>query len=258
MTRMQRLVSNLKAIDSKDWWIKGIFENPVETEQFNVICERYNNALSLFDNQSLGLLTEKAIEKFKANKHKGLRGKHQLFDILNEALAYEYLVSKGYTAVSVLEENEKTTPDLMYIEDGFKCFCEVKTINKSDDELNTHHKKEDEVYGKEKAYDAHEQYEKLNENFICKLSKTLKRAINQFPENAHDHLIFLVIHFDDSMLAYIDNYETQIKELLHQKFPLSKIYIRTGVNPVRNLDIEHNIDTFMSHGPSKNYQAVKR
>ncbi len=70
------------------------------------------------------------------------RGWQQLFDKLNQAKAYNDLVSIGCTGVRFIPESKKKgqrTPDLEALLQGQQVLCEVKTINVSKDEANRLH-----------------------------------------------------------------------------------------------------------------------
>ena len=62
------------------------------------------------------------------------RGWQALFDILSEARAFGHLQSIGCTGVHCIACMDKKTPDLGASSDGRSVFCEVKTINVSEDE----------------------------------------------------------------------------------------------------------------------------
>jgi hypothetical protein len=66
------------------------------------------------------------------------RGWQPLFDILNEAKAYNHLVSIGCTSVQFIPRSKRhgeRTPDLQALSNSVITFCEVKTINMSAEEV---------------------------------------------------------------------------------------------------------------------------
>ena len=62
--------------------------------------------------------------------------KRSFFDHLNEAFGYQFLVSQEYKNVRLLAEDKKNkSPDLQYEKNGIKYYCDVKTINRSDEDM---------------------------------------------------------------------------------------------------------------------------
>lgn len=66
-----------------------------------------------------------------------LNGRHwsALFDVLNEAKGYEYLLDEGYTTVRFIARTSRRTPDLVGENLLGSALCEVKTINVSDEDI---------------------------------------------------------------------------------------------------------------------------
>lgn len=62
------------------------------------------------------------------------RGWQQLFNVFSEARAFGYLVSIGCTDIHFIKRTHGKTPDIAALRAGVPVFCEVKTINVSDDE----------------------------------------------------------------------------------------------------------------------------
>ena len=63
------------------------------------------------------------------------RGWQQLFDILNQARAYNYLTGIGCSNVRFVPRSNSETPDLEGMLNGQRVLCEVKTINPSTEEV---------------------------------------------------------------------------------------------------------------------------
>ena len=64
------------------------------------------------------------------------RGYEQLFNTLSEVKGYLYLKSEGHTEVHFIPEENTPTPDLYGRCGSSGILMEVKTLNKSDDELD--------------------------------------------------------------------------------------------------------------------------
>jgi hypothetical protein len=78
--------------------------------------------------------------KCRAIKYVGIRDEHrgyeQLFNTLSESKGYSYLKSEGCTEVRFIPEENTPTPDLYGCCGSSGILMEVKSINKSDDDLD--------------------------------------------------------------------------------------------------------------------------
>ena len=120
-------------------------------------------------------------------KRESGRGWQALFDILrSEARASGYLQSIGCTRVRFLARMNTKTPDLSALKGGQSVFCEVKTINISDDEAE---KRSRMMHGD------------VSEGFLKKLSAKLADAVEQLDaadsKRQASRMIFTMLHFDD-------------------------------------------------------------
>ncbi len=103
--------------------------------------EQYYSALA----QEVNRLDENAWDFVKnevssdMNQHSDNRGWTQLFNKLNEVKGYIYLTDMGCVKVRFIPTSKKQnveTPDLRGEKDNETYLCEVKTINKSDYEID--------------------------------------------------------------------------------------------------------------------------
>ena len=125
-------------------------------------------------------------------KRESGRGWQALFDILrSEARAFGYLQSIGCTKVHFIARTDKKTPDLGASQDDQSVFCEVKTINISDDEAE---KRSRNSIVSSRSQD-------VSDGFLRKLSDTLAEAVRQLdaadPKRQSRRMIFTMLHFDD-------------------------------------------------------------
>lgn len=140
-------------------------------------------------------------------RHSG-RGWHQLFDILNEARAYNYLKRTGCTRVRFIRRSHRRTPDLEGSCTLGRSLCEVKTINISDEEVAAR-------IGPPKARSLPIN---LTPGFLNKLRTTIETAKQQMA--AYDsqgtavHLVYLNILFDDFFAELKEEYYQQIDQYL--------------------------------------------
>ncbi len=138
------------------------------------------------------------------------RGWQQLFDILNQARAYNFLRTIGCSSIHFIppcsREGEKT-PELQAILDPIKVLCEVKTINISDKEG--------------KARDTgivRETKDQLEQGFFNKLMSDLTQAKEQLeardPGKEAKRIAYIIINFDDFLAEYKERYFQQIDQYL--------------------------------------------
>ncbi|WP_223460403.1 hypothetical protein [Pseudomonas sp. A-R-26] len=219
MPGFNELIEEIEKKHPNDWWIKSRRETeslfPDSFPQVHV----YENALRILDSDSWLVLSEKAQKVFPGSRE--LRGKHQFFDLLNEALAYEYLVAQELCNIRLLRtvKNQKS-PDISYEANCVPCYCEVKTINVSQDEIDKT------VAGK--SFDS-SIYHELTPQFLNKLYLTIQAAVAQIKSLAPSGLVYVIVHFDDFTLDHYETYQRQISELLACSFPAHEVVVRVGV-----------------------------
>ena len=149
-------------------------------------------------------------------KRESGRGWQALFDILrSEARAFGYLQSIGCTRVRFLARMNTKTPDLSALKGGQSVFCEVKTINISDDEAK---KRSRMMHGDDSGVSSRSQ--DVSEGFLRKLSATLADAVEQLDaadsKRQASRMIFTMLHFDDWWRDHQARYIAQIDAHLLQ------------------------------------------
>ena len=148
-------------------------------------------------------------------KRESGRGWQGLFDILrSEARAFGYLQSIGCTGVHFIARTDKKTPDLGALqEDGRSVFCEVKTINISDDEAEKRSRGHGDDSFSRRSQD-------VSEGFLRKLSDKLAEAVVQLDaadsKRQARRMIFTMLHFDDWWGNHQARYIAQIDAHLLQ------------------------------------------
>lgn len=142
-------------------------------------------------------------------KHKR-RGWQQLFDKLNQAKAYNYLVCIGCTDVRFIPESKsegQRTPDLEALSQGRHVLCEVKTINVSEDEAN-----------RLRNGGVGVPSDQLPEPFFNKLASSLTEAMAQTraysTSTDTERIAYIIVNFDDRMHEYADQYQVQISQFM--------------------------------------------
>ncbi len=189
---------------------------------------RIEKALQGLDPCSQKVLKKKVFP-YLTKKHAG-RGWHQLFDILNEAQAYNYLITLGCSDVHLIPEsikNGEQTPDLGGIWCFGKVLCEVKTINISDEEAK--------VRASDKPIVQNTQAQ-LEKPFFVKLRSCITKAENQLKAydsaNSARLIVYIFIIFDEyPFCEYKERYFQQIDQDLSE-------------NPVNGIELViHNLET---------------
>ena len=178
--------------------------NPNKREFF-VALER---ELQELDAEAWEFLRGEALPRLKAQHP--TRKWQQLFDTLNEAKGYNYLVSIGCTDIKFIPRaitDKVQTPDLRGFLGTTPVLCEVKTINVSDDEAN---RLATGGVGTTLRY--------LEKLFLDKLSSTIRSAAAQLLSFDKDltsrRIVYVVFNFDDRIHEHADEYQKQIEAFL--------------------------------------------
>jgi hypothetical protein len=138
------------------------------------------------------------------------RGWEQLFNILNQARAYNFLIDLGCSEVRFIprsHKNKAKTPDLGARESDGKVLCEVKTLNISDEEVS---RRLSGAVGSTVV--------DLNIGFFGKLMSGLHKAKEQM--DLYDNsvvvrrIVYVIPHFDDFLGEYKTEYFQQIDQHL--------------------------------------------
>jgi hypothetical protein len=149
------------------------------------------------------------------------RGWHQLFEKLNEAKGYNYLVREvGCTNVRFIPRSMlqgRKSPDLEGSLGPTKVFCEVKTINISEVEVSCRN-----------DHTVRSISNRLAEGFFNKLKTALETAGKQM--EAHTSIagarkiVCVIVNYDDLLHEYAQDYSRQIDAFI-------------GGNPVPGLEV---------------------
>jgi hypothetical protein len=161
-----------------------------------------------------------------ATKRDSKRGWQPLFDKLNEAKGYNYLVSIGCTEVKLIPRSPiegQKTPDLQGRLGSTTVLCEVKTINISDAECASR-----------KGDHAGTILARLPVEFFNKINSTLETARDQMaiycPTTGTRKIAFVIINYDDILHEYASNYDMQLEQFLATK-PVPDLEIVFDIKP---------------------------
>ncbi|MCY4374768.1 MAG: hypothetical protein OXC31_13425 [Spirochaetaceae bacterium] len=173
--------------------------------------------LDALDDTAWQDLSQRAAPLLVSQERESGRGWQALFDILrSEARAFGFLQSIGCTGVHFIKcRSKKKTPDLGASQVGRSVFCEVKTLNISEDEA----KKRSRM--RRGAFVVGRTRPNVDNGFLRKLRVTLAAAVKQLdaadPERRARRMIFTMLHFDDWLGEYQAQYIAQIDEHLLQQ-----------------------------------------
>ncbi|HME23089.1 MAG TPA: hypothetical protein VKI44_17455 [Acetobacteraceae bacterium] len=143
------------------------------------------------------------------------RGWQQLFDTINEARGYNFLLGAGCTCVEFIPEStvkNQETPDLKVCDQSGLVICEVKTINISEVEADRR------TQGHVFTTKIH-----VDQGLLDKIASTIAKAKGQIcaylEGGPGKKIILMIINFDDSSHEYADDYDKQIREFLDKSQP---------------------------------------
>jgi hypothetical protein len=189
------------------------FETSLQQEKSKLAAFlKLEKLFSTLDDHSWTDFIEKASRHLISRKRAKGRGWQELFDVISEARGYAYLQRIGCSDIHFIKNESGKTPDLAARYENRKVFCEVKTINISEDEAAKRRRiLSGEVVSSRGLL-------QLGEGFMKKLSDKLWEAINQLdeqdPERTARRIVFVVLHFDDWVGDYQPAYFREIDDYL--------------------------------------------
>jgi hypothetical protein len=155
------------------------------------------------------------------------RGWQPLWDKLNEAKGYNYLMAIGCSEVRFIRRatvKHRRTPDVEGMLGAAKVLCEVKTINPSEKEMA--HRRRNFSVGTISI--------RLSPEFFDKLKKTLETARDQMAAYClavgTRRIVLVIINYDDMLHEYVANYSAEIESFVATK-PVPGLEIAFHVKP---------------------------
>jgi len=109
----------------------GIYDSPKLPPSTERQFREWESLLQALDDQSLDIFLAKASGRVTACSNPE-RGWTQLVECINEVRGYQYALSLGYPEVRLIREQSDELPDIEASNGDGKCLVEVKTIQKSD------------------------------------------------------------------------------------------------------------------------------
>jgi hypothetical protein len=155
------------------------------------------------------------------------RGWQPIFDMLNQAKAYNFLNERGYGKVSFIPRSKvdsQRTPDLLGEREDSKALCEVKTINIS------------EIEAERRSYGGvGTSVNQLPSQFFTKLAAVLTRAKAQMLAFDADptvkRIAYVIVNYDDSLHEYGEDCDRQIEAFMKTADPEPEIETVFNVKP---------------------------
>ncbi|MSO63060.1 MAG: hypothetical protein EXQ50_13390 [Acidobacteria bacterium] len=174
---------------------------------------RLEGQLAYLDEQSWSDLKARAARHLVSTRREEGRGWQQLFDALNEARAYGYLLRLGCTDIRFVAPGDTKKPDLEAQLDGRVILCEVKTLNISDEQAAINKRGErGEIFVTKVT-------PRLPDEFLAnKCAATLERATQQptrhDPARGARWIVYVVLTLDNLAVDYEIEQFRQIDDYL--------------------------------------------
>lgn len=217
MKRINEIIADLKNRYPND----DFFSNFTESCRISADKRRqyqiYNKALMTLDDESWQILKDKALKHYR--DHREGQKKQGFFNQLNEAFAYRYLTNKDFKNIRFIKEDKKTRPDIEYMLEHAKCYCEVKTLGISDDEISRR--------GSGSVYDG-KVYNSLGDGFLKKLQQAVESARTQIKALGPEGLVYILMRFDDISSDHYENYRKQLTDFSKRQ-GFKNLYIKIGI-----------------------------
>jgi hypothetical protein len=194
---------------SPDAYFQNFDEYVQDSLHVRQIYARWEKDLQGLDHDAWEFLKSEA-SPYLMHKDRSGRGWQQLFGILNQAHAYNYLKAIGSSNVRFIpraKQRSMRTPDLEGLLGSGRVLCEVKTINISEKEV---HARND--------FTVVNITNQLDDGFLQKLRSDITEAKGQM--HAYDatdevrYYVYINLCFDDFLGAYKEEYFRQIDQYL--------------------------------------------
>jgi hypothetical protein len=205
--RLYELRDCIRDPASANAYFQQFDETLAKSAHVKEVYSRWERMLERLDVQAWEHLKSEAVPRLTARDKNG-RGWQQLFDILNEGRAYNYLTSIGCTRVRFVQRSRERSPDLEAVLGSKDLLCEVKTINIS----------EEEIAARTRPMKARSLPIDLTHGLLKKLRATVQAAREQMatydPCGTAVHIVYLNICFDDCLAERKKAYFQQIDDYL--------------------------------------------
>ncbi len=231
LPRLYELYRDSDTTSKANYFIFINFENAVNIPDVRSHFKHLEEDLQQLDDNAWRELKQKAC-KYITIKDKTIKDKRpryeQLFDTLSEVKGYLYLKSEGCTEVHFIPEENTPTPDLYGRCGSSGILMEVKTLNKSDDELDWIKANSELRNGHMTARGVRTGLGDLFKNKIIDTIDTAKEQLMSYAcEGVKRRIVYLIIHLDilyaldprnlGELVAYIDGQSDEQIEVMHHR-----------------------------------------
>lgn len=162
--------------------------------------------LGQLDSEAWEQLVKKAVPLVTTRDSR--RGWYQLINHLDEARGWVLLKERGYEGIRFIENQNGKTPDLIGTKGSSTAILEVKSLNQSDDDINS--------LAARKPFQVFDARHGLSEKFKHRLFRSIREAREQleaFHCGADKKIALLVIRFDTDHLFADQNY-AELQQLI--------------------------------------------
>lgn len=221
--RFQFVLDEWKRLVPQHQWILQLGNDSIE-EKVPAYADAMLPAIGLLDEESWQVMRRNIAERYNTGKDGGGRGSHQVFDLLDEALAYQHLVDMGFEQVRLQSRSKVkgvTSPDIRFFARGQQYCCEVKSIGESDENRKR--------FEKQIGFDPRI-YERLDDRFFAKLNDVTEVARNQIARSGLEGLVYLIVRFDDYTGRHASTYRGQIDAFFDEQPLKDNLIVRCGRN----------------------------
>ena len=139
------------------------------------------------------------------------RGWQPLFDTLNEAKGYNHLLAIGCTNIQFIPRSTNRTPDLQADFASVRTFCEVKTVNLSQAEIERF-----------RTGGVGTTLLEVDDGLLKKIKSDLENAADQMRNFCADdgarRIVYLVVNFDNNADMALE-YQQQVRDFVATNTP---------------------------------------
>ena len=186
---------------------------PLKLKNYKV----YERAFLALDPASWKALQEKALDHYL--DHRPGQLKQGFFNQLNEAFAYRFLKNQGFKGITFVPESKQKSPDLSFLHQRRRRYCEVKTLSISEAAISRR--------AKGTVFDG-STYSNLGAGFFNKIRSTIDSAMVQLAPYDESGLVFLFVTFDDFTFDHYSTYRRQLNAFL-QTHSAKEVRLKLGL-----------------------------
>ena len=152
--------------------------------------------LSRLDSSAWEELSKKALTGVSLDDP--TRRYHQLFNLLNEARGYAYLLDEGYAHIEFIKDLTGKSPDLRATRNEVIALLEVKTLNQSDEDIKNENLRKNQAIKVDPT---------LSDNFKTRIKRCIRDAEKQLDRYSADRkIVYLYIEMESHQRTCFESY----------------------------------------------------